>query len=319
MLSLDKLGRRTRTRLEDVDCFCYDDSVTKGGLISHPHKERLWFAERDDVKGLVEELGKMDILRRHIPDYVSLDDRVKYVRIGEGRYPVYLCGGTKVAQPVCIREVKEIADRLCQALQIMHRQGWVMWNICPRAIYQPPYRIGPTCAVAMRKAAFEGIKGSIILGSSIPSPYQVLLDMLSSKFEAMEIPFEEFKKKFVFFWGRVLPPDFRHVPDVCQLYHSMKNGSTDYVDSILCKWCKIEQKAGKQYIIKDPTNLLKPSMMSCIDWFGLGITLDTYLDQIIENDPSVTTPDDLISLIQTCISMEEPLNNNMINSSDDSD
>ena len=307
MLSIDRLCRRTRTPLDQVECFCYDDTVIKGGLTDHPMKDRLWFAERDDIKGLVDELAKMDILRKTIPDYVALDNDIKYVRIGETRYPTYLCGGTRMAQPVCIREIMDIADRMCVALDSIHRCGWVMWNICPRVIYQPPYRIGPTCAIAMRKANFEGIKGSIILGSSIPSPYQVLLDMLSSKFEASEVPFEEFKKKFVFFWGRVLPPDYRHVPDVCQLYHSMKNGSTDYVDSILCKWCKIEEKGGKQFVVKDPTNLLKPSMMFGVDWFGLGITLDFYIDQIMEKEPNISPPDDLINIIQTCISMDAPL------------
>lgn len=332
--------RRVRTDASKVICFYYDqtrdeEGTQPKGLVTHPCPEKLWFAERDDdlnqrataedyhtIKGLVIELGKMQALRemfaqerQHLYKHLPLDTRIKYVNAGNRRYPVYCCGGSKVLDPESMTEVSRVATGMGQVIDVIHKGGYLIWNLHPKMIYKgEDAMLGPSTLLTMRKVGFpepleRGAPApSILLGCTIASPYQVLLDMLGSKYEKEEIEYNEFKQKFTHFWGRVLPPEYRHVPDVCQLYHSMKQGSTEYIDAILCKWCTIKTDTmGRKIIVKDPSAILKPSMLYGVDWFAFGITLDAYVELVMEKQPDASPPQSIVDMIHLCIYGENPL------------
>jgi hypothetical protein len=345
MLSLDRMLRRVRASTKDIECYNYDHTKTLGGISQHKAQEKLWFAERDDditsrtededeyytVRGLVTELGKMQTLHdaftrsqddaaKSLLKYLPMDSHIKYVSAGGRRYPVYNCGGARVLEATTMQEVLKMGEAVTLLLDKIHQSGFLVWNIHPRLFYRPDleeagqdsFILGPAITVSLTKAQFPepdkktGMAPSIIIGSTIPSPFQVLVDMLSSKYEKDEIEYHEFKQKFAHFWGRVLPPEYRHVPDVCQLYHSMMHGSTEYIDTIICKWCRVKEEAARRYIIKDPTHLLKPGLLSTVDWFALGITLDGFMEQVMEKDNNASPPQSLVHMIQKTIYGEHP-------------
>ena len=351
MLSLDRMLRRVRASIEDIECYNYDQTKTTGGIVKHKAQDKLWFAERDDditsrvdtgvedeyftVRGLVTELGKMQALHdifarardkatKSLLKYLPLDPSIKYVSAGGRRYPVYNCGGARVLEPRNMQEVVKIGGDVTLLLDRIHKSGFLIWNIHPRLFYRGTvddkedslsFLLGPAITLSLTKSQFPepdkktGMAPSIIIGSTIPSPFQVLVDILSSKYEKDEIEYDEFKQKFAHFWGRVLPPDYRHVPDVCQLYHSMANGSTEYIDTIICKWCRLKNDVvdkRRRYVLKDPNNLLKAGLLTTIDWFAFGITLDTFMEMVMEKDTHATPPQSLVSMIQKTIYGDHP-------------
>ena len=244
---------------------------------------------------MVTELEKMSVLHRACPVVAPLDPITRYVRIGPRRYPLYLCGGDMLAAPSSMAEVMDIARTLSRAIRSVHDAGYVLWNISPRSIYYGPggggknnkqVKLGPNIVIPMRKQSFADFRGSVILGSTIVSPIQVLIDMLASRYEQDLVPFSEFKAKFSGFWPRTLPKEFRHVPDIVSCYHSMKDGSTEYLDHLFCRWLtvKAEKKKTERFIVKDPATLLKPAVLCCVDWFALGVTLDGYVEALLEKE-----------------------------------
>lgn len=311
LTTLDRALRRARASLTEVECFNYDGTSCIGGLVGHPRIEALYVAERNEgeIIDMVAELEKMAVLRRMCPEVAPLDPTTRYIRIGQKRFPLYLCGGDQVACPTTMAQVLDIARVLSQALRSLHEVGYVLWNLSPRSIYYGDNgsspRFGPACLISMRKQNFKDFKTSIIHGSTIVSPMQILLDMLSSRFEAETIPFADFKANFSKFWHRVLHPEFRHVPDVVSCYHSLKDGSTDYLDHLLCRWLTISTEKNVRVIVKDPTPLLKPAILCCVDWFALGITLDGYVEALLEKE---SPPKDLTDAIHSMvINMEPPI------------
>lgn len=324
MLNLERMLRRSRATIEDVECFYYDPKlpVQKGGLAKHPCLDKLWFGERDDdlvsrlqqieqfqdVKGLVEELNKMQVLWE-TGVRAPLDERVKYVRVGGRRYPVYRCGGTQVADPQSMQDVLKLAQDLTRTIRTIHNKHHVLWNIHPETIYHNPqtnnYMFGPNIIPYIRKAAFpqpDEKPTPLLMGSTIPSPFQILIDMLASRYENEEMEYTEFKEKFTFFWGRMLPNEYKHTLDVCQLYHSLKNGTTHYIDNLLCKWCIIH----KRKIQKNPTMLVRPNMFYMVDWFAFGITLDAFIERVMKKQASATPPQTVVDAIIVCIQGKSP-------------
>jgi len=343
MLSLDRMLRRVRADINDVQCFYYNQTKREqGGLTAHGDPTKLWFAERDDdivsklnitdddyhtVRGLVAELTKMQALHdmffkskpANLQSFIPLDHHIKYVHAGGRRYPVYLCGGAKCFEPANMTEVTRLAHDLVQVIDQVHKAGYLIWNITPKLLYRRAdakglAMLGPAVTLFMNKAHFPatdpktGAAPSIIIGSSIPSPYQVLMDMLSSKYEKDEIEYDEFKLRFLHFWGRVLPPEYRHVPDVCQLYHSMKNGSTQFIDTMICKWCRItsDPKTKKHLVAKDPSSLLKPGLLPSIDWFAFAITIDAMIEMVMDKDTNAAPAQSVVDMIQKGIYGEHP-------------
>jgi hypothetical protein len=241
---------------------------------------------------MVTELEKMSILHRACPTVAPLDPITRYVRIGVRRYPLYLCGGDVLATPTTMAEVMDIAKTLSHTIKRVHDAGYVLWNISHRSIYyghltggkSKQVKLGPNIVIPMRKQSFADFKGSVILGSTIVSPIQVLIDMLSSRYEQDLVPFSEFKAKFSGFWPRTIHKDFRHVPDIVSCYHSMKDGSTEYLDHLFCRWLTIKTEKNARFVVKDPGALLKPAVLRCVDWFALGVTLDGYVEALLEKE-----------------------------------
>lgn len=287
MYSLDRMLKRTRGALKDIKTVHYDG--TNQTLDTHPDPTILAFSERTDKPEL--ELKRMqdihDLLTPDIINNMPLDHHVKCVIADKRIFPVYISKPQFV--PHDMVAIANAASSLSSVIQAMHERGWVLWNIYEKAICTGNV-FAPQIIFSARPIDAPRTN-SIIMGSTIVSPYQVLCDILSSKYECEEIPYDTFKTRFTHFWGRVLPPEHRHIPDVCQFYHEMHRADSDqdYVDALIKRWCVI--KDGQ--VIKDPSKLLNDSeMLFKVDWFAFAMVLDTWMEQVMERDPSASpTPD----------------------------
>jgi len=156
-------------------------------------------------------------------------------------------------------------------------------------------------------------KKSIIIGTQCISPYQVLWDMMHSKYERDEIEYPEFKRKLKVFWESIMKADFALVPGLCQTIYGKKTG-LNYLDFVINKWCDVKQINGKAHVIKSTRKILPTENLYMIDWFCLGIQIVRYLE-ILRNEARNGTvlpredkfegyPKELDALVFKCITME---------------
>lgn len=288
MYSLDRMLKRTRSSPKDIKTIHYDGTTQT--LDAHHDPSILSFSERTDNPE--QELQRMqdihDLLTPNIINNMPLDPHIKCVVADKRIFPVYILNTPFV--PTDMAAISQTAAAISSVIETIHEKGWVLWNIHEKAICIND-AFSPQIIFSARQISAPRTN-SIIMGSTIVSPYQVLCDILSSKYECDEIPYETFKTRFMHFWGRVLPPPYRHVPDVCQFYYEMYHSSSnndDYVDSFIKRWCVISDGQ----VIKDPSKLLNDSeMLFKVDWFAFVMVLDMWIEQVVERDPSASpTPD----------------------------
>ncbi len=329
MLNVERLLKRLRAKEEDVECFHYDGTVKKGIRVGAPEFRRFMFfdawekglstAENQLKKGVAKEMDRNAMLHRIATNAgcvsgLPLDGRtnVKYLLVGGYRFPVYACGEGVPAAPTSMTALLALSNQITPVVKALHDAGFVLWDMNSRAILQHggggEFMLSPMAIANMRPATFQGLT-SIIKGCTIISPYQIMLDMLCSKYEQAENEIGEFKEKMVKFWTAILVPESKHTPEVCRFYQSLHQGSVDYLDTIICRWCKTrrDDPHNKTYVIKDPKKLLNPVLFKCIDWFAFGVVLDELLEKLLDKDPRLNPPDSFTKTIYDCLCMDEPL------------
>lgn len=270
------------------------------------------------VVALSKELERVSSLRAQLPEEhpinagLPIDHEYKYGIFRSIRFPVYACGNTAIAYPMSITDIQCLADTICKALSAIHDAGYIVWNMTPVSILEfkhdttfKRHILSPYAILSLKPMSVLKELRTIMDGCTIISPYQVLVDMMNSKYESDEVELNEFKTKMKEFWTMVLHKNFKHVPDVCQFYHSQKSGMSDYLDTIIFRFCKTRRdpEHNKTFVIKDPNDLTRPILLKCIDWFALGVIIDSYLELLIQKDPMLTPPLKLTKLIQDCLCM----------------
>jgi hypothetical protein len=312
MLSLERILKRTRGSPKDIKAVFYDGTTKT--LADHPAPQTLSFSERNEEiitpsgnpNKVDLELEKMqdihDILRSHgeedLIQYSPLDTLVKYIIADKRRFPVYITRPLFI--PEDMADIAKTARALSSVICAMHKKGWVLFNIHGKSINRVAF--SPQIILNAHPIDTERNQ-SIIMGSTIVSPYQVLHDILSSKYECDEIPYDTFKTKFSHFWGRVLPVDYRHVPDVCQFYHEMQMQNynemqkTDYIDVIIERCCVIKDDGNM--VLKDPKKLVDDKeLLFKVDWFAFAMVMDGWIEQVVERDPSASPTPEILGYFE---------------------
>lgn len=344
MLSLDKVLKRLRANVHDVECFHYNGSVTKH-IEREPDIETFAFPDvwahgignaNQQLAAVTKDLDRNTLLHKatqHVGG-LPLHDSIKYILVHEYRFPLYISGESECAQPSTLEELDDLASQMAATMKALHDAGYVIWNFQPRGMLQimwkattddanlevswngegdPPssnpmkiYILSPLALANIRLATFKNLT-NIINGCTIVSPYQIILDISCSKFENEETELNEFKTKMLKFWSMVLTASYKLVPDICQLYQSRHQGSSNYLDAVICRWCqtKRDDTMNKTYFVKDPSKLFKNALFQCVDWFAFGVVMDEFLHKIMSRD-SPTVPESLSKMIYTCLSMDEP-------------
>ena len=328
MLNLEKLLKRLRAGDDDVECFHYNGHVTKC-ILKQPDVKTFMFYDAwckgisnatEQLRDVANELERNKLFHQVTANVggLPLHDSIKYILVKGYRFPLYVCGESATANPQSLDEMDDMISQIAATMKALHDAGFVVWDFNPKSILQlmwadptststKIYIMAPSVLNNIRLASFKNMT-SIIQGCTIISPYQILLDMLCSKFEHAENEMNEFKIKMMKFWSMILKQEYKHVPDVCQFYQSLHKGSSDYVDTILCRWCKLRQDSNlnKTYVVKDPRLLLKTDLFRCMDWFAFGVTIDELLEKILEKDPKMSPRKELTQTIYDCLCMNEP-------------
>jgi hypothetical protein len=298
MFSLERILRRTRGAPKDIKAIFYDGTTKT--LADHPDPTILSFAERNEE--FITQSGKPSMVdveldkMQAVHDIMAppLDKHVKYIIADRRRFPVYILHPKFV--PGDMSSIATVSANFASTIEAMHKREWVIWNIHDKAMSDKGFT--PQIILNVHPINAQRTQ-SIIMGSSIVSPYQVLHDILSSRYECDEIPYDTFKTKFAHFWGRVLPVEYRHVPDVCQFYHEMYNPDNtngDYIDTIIKRWCIINKD---DIVLKDPKKLVEdPQLFYKVDWFAFAMVLDGWIEQVVEKDPSASPPPEVLELIK---------------------
>lgn len=110
--------------------------------------------------------------------------------------------------------------------------------------------------------------------SLIPSPVQVIIDMLSSTLEKEVIDYTDFKLKFVKYWDHLLPAGLKQqIPRwVCAAF-SASAGCVNYLDHVVNRYCVIEQDVtdGRTVVRKTPSKAM--GYLHDIDVFALCVSV----------------------------------------------
>ena len=218
-------------------------------------------------------------------------------------------------RPKSLSHVYEFVNRCKKSLNDIHSHNLYVSNIAPASILWDGNDINTLSFSSnlpqqMKKAVFQNQK-SIIIGTQCISPYQIIWDMMHSKYELDDIEYTEFKRKLKMFWENTVKAEFCLVPSLCQSIYGKHTGQ-NYLDYVIKKWCVIKQEDGKTYIHKSTSKVTPVDNLYMIDWFCLGVQIVRYLE-ILNNDVKKTTsatdyfqgyPKDLMNLIYKCITME---------------
>lgn len=327
MLSLEKLLKRLRAGEEEVECFHFDGSVTP--LVTRPKNDTRHFmfndpwnrgpalpAAKDQLIDVAGELERNNFLWKATQSVggLPLHDTIKYILVKEYRFPLYFCGEGVPAHPRTMDELEDMALQIAATTKALHDAGFIIWDLHPKAILEMTvcdeklYMLSPATCMNVRTQAMKTLK-SFINGCTIVSPYQIMADILCSKFEVEDNELPDFKAKMVKFWGIVLKPEYKHVPELCKFYQSAHQGPVDYFDMVVCRWCKTrrDERYNKTFVIKDPLPLLKPMLFRCIDWFAFGVTMDEFLEKQISSSPTKVPPPHITKAIHDCLCMDEPV------------
>lgn len=300
MFTLDKLLKRHRVGLEDVEYVTFQGGIQGGIQGSNP--ENIYCLEQPgNVTNKTLQHNMLTLHTVNDPTF-PLHPSVWRILIGGSSYIVFHMTSTSVLIPSTFDQVYDLGVRLIKSASGLHASGYVIKDLMPHMMMDGGC-FGSAIAHTMCKAIFND--KSIILGTTFISPFQVLWDMLNSKYEKDEIEYVDFKEKLMMFWCRVLKKEYKYIPDVCQFYYGMKTG-LDYMDYVICKWCVIKKKRGKTFVVKDNKHVMEPSYIYGIDWFCLGIMLDRYIETIVEKNESLDPPANLTQLVYKCLVMECP-------------
>jgi hypothetical protein len=227
---------------------------------------------------------------------VLVHTNVCYINCNGIRYRVYACGKYGILpDDMRMDDIEKMVKTIGGVLMQWHENNILHFDMNPQSILvnlQGEYAIWEYSHIRSVNTFKEH---NPIIGSTIASPLQIILEMLNSKVEANMIDFDDFKTKMRNFYMRMMHPGFKDVLDVCQRYYGLVNGAQDYVDYIINKFTVFEN--GKINKLASPSKAL--IYIKDIDWFSFGLMCHKKI--IASSDMTKAPSQWLINFITSCL------------------
>lgn len=206
---------------------------------------------------------------------------VKSVKIMGRVYTAYQLDHQTVFVPSTIDQIELFLKMFLKSAKNIHETRHYISNVSPdlfiwNGVDIDTLTFSPLICQALKPAHFKE-RSSIIIGTNCISPYQIIWDMLHSKNESEILEYKEFKEKFSLFWEKIMKPEYKFVPKLCQKIYGEKTG-LNYVDFILNRWCKIEKLTGSLMVERNVSKVRSSSFLYSIDYFGVAIQVIRYVE-----------------------------------------
>lgn len=225
--------------------------------------DHLTFHETFDQMQLNTELHNMQLVHRKACESSALHPVLHAIIHGDRTYPAY-----RNLEPAIGLENEEGVNVLADTatfLRELHANGLYHFDVNLKTIVYHDSSNGErryTLTEYAKLRTRDTFVTSPLIGSSILAPVQILHEMMSSKREPDNIPFEAFKEKFISFYQRaanmISPLSF-------DILRTCEEAMTGFVDIILRRLCIIHNEE----VIKS-TAKLDPAEA---DRFALAISL----------------------------------------------
>lgn len=327
MIPYEKLVKRTRRGINDFEktyfnnivCDKKDEDCKDLFFIEHFNANNPVVLNEIKRMDYVYTLSKLLLKSPEISQDIRLptDECLKTVIANDRLYTVYFLFGTEPYIPKNLKDIYDFSKNITMIIEKVHENRKYISNIVDGLFLthdNTKVSISPAIVHCLKTADYTE-KKSIILGSEFVSPYQIIWDILNSKYQPAEVEYNEFKQNMLNFWQRILKTDNRKIPEVCQTYYSRLKGGQDYIDYCINRWCVVKTINKKQHVLKDASKVNNVSFLYTIDWFSLGILLNKYIEVICESSNSNTklSLSEITNYIQRitkiifcCLTMEKP-------------
>ena len=300
MFTHDAMLRKSRTSMSDIIVMDYQGKRINHDCLVDDSKNYLYLEENKDAENN-NDANQLAYIASRKPNNtlcngVLVHTNVCYINCNGIRYRVYACGKYGILpDDMRIDDIEKMVKIIGGVLMQWHENNILHFDMNPQSILvnlQGEYAIWEYSHIRSVNTFKEH---NPIIGSTIASPLQIILEMLNSKVEANMIDFDDFKTKMRNFYMRMMHPGFKDVFDVCQRYYGLVNGAQDYVDYIIKKFTVFEN--GKINKLASPSKAL--IYIKDIDWFSFGLMCHKKI--IVSSDMTKPPSQWLINFITSCL------------------